>query len=128
MNCPGDEDKENSTCILKEGAQCYAAMEEQYNAETKELEVVYYAGCLPPNEQTILQCEGARVPSHFMRTIKCCSFTDYCNKNLLPPYKPRANVTPPNLNLDNFLLAPMIVFSSVFIIAAIICIMIMFCK
>ena len=103
-------------------------MEESLNPITKEMEVLYSAGCLPPDEQTTLQCEGERVPSAHFRVIKCCNFTDLCNKNLLPPYKPRVNLTPPSLSWDYSIFAPMIILSTVFIVVAIMCVMILFCK
>ncbi|XP_065212231.1 bone morphogenetic protein receptor type-1B-like [Planococcus citri] len=126
ISCPGEEE-ENSTCRLKEGAQCYAAVEEVFNPDINDYEPVYDAGCLGPDEQSTLQCEGDRVPSENYRSIKCCNFTDLCNKNLLSEYKPRTKITPPTL-LEVNLSTAVIAFSIVFTVAVIISIMFLFYK
>lgn len=74
-NCPGDHI--NETCTTE--GHCYKKVEQ---SEEDGLEYVTY-GCLPPEEQTTMQC---KTPNHIhtrLLSIECCS-KDLCNDVLQP--------------------------------------------
>uniref|UniRef100_A0A1B6KQH1 receptor protein serine/threonine kinase n=1 Tax=Graphocephala atropunctata TaxID=36148 RepID=A0A1B6KQH1_9HEMI len=92
-HCPGG--LHNGTCLAKPGSQCFSAVEEFYNYETSQWEPERTFGCLPPDEQGLMQCKGNLVPHQFSKAIQCCNFTDLCNKELRPAYTPRPTESSP---------------------------------
>ena len=74
-NCPGDHI--NETCTTE--GHCYKKVEQ---SEEDGLQYTTY-GCLPPEEQTTMQC---KTPDHIhsrLLSIECCS-KDLCNDVLQP--------------------------------------------
>lgn len=92
--CPHGKDEEVDFCPLRAGGQCYSAVEQLYNHEKRAFEVVRSFGCFSETEQALLQCKGDLVPAHYGRSIKCCNYTDFCNKNLLPSLPHGISPTP----------------------------------
>lgn len=95
-NCPGVEDDENGTCYLRPGGQCYSAVAEVYNVDENEFEPDRKFGCISDDDEALLLCKGDLIPSFYGHSVKCCNFTDLCNKDLFPHYKPRAHTSSPN--------------------------------
>uniref|UniRef100_A0A1B6BX14 receptor protein serine/threonine kinase n=1 Tax=Clastoptera arizonana TaxID=38151 RepID=A0A1B6BX14_9HEMI len=92
-NCP--EDQQNGTCLAKPGSQCFSAIVEVYNQENGLYEPEISYGCLPPEEQALMQCKGHLVPHQRGKSIQCCNYTDLCNKLIIPTYQPRTTMSPP---------------------------------
>ncbi|RZF49102.1 hypothetical protein LSTR_LSTR008388 [Laodelphax striatellus] len=92
-HCP--DDAYNGTCTARPGSQCFSAVEEVYNSETRKFEPERTYGCLPPEEQGLMQCKGYLVPHQVGKSIECCSSSNLCNKSLKPMYQPRSTVPPP---------------------------------
>uniref|UniRef100_A0A147BES5 Serine/threonine-protein kinase receptor n=1 Tax=Ixodes ricinus TaxID=34613 RepID=A0A147BES5_IXORI len=80
---------ENGTCEAPPDSQCFSAVEEIYNPETRSVEPEWSFGCLPPDEASILWCKAHLVPHNIPKSIACCNHGDLCNKYLRPMYKPR---------------------------------------
>jgi hypothetical protein len=75
----------NNTCRGANNAKCYAAVREEVHEKTGEAIIVHDYGCLPGDENTILQCKGNLVPQHHYRfRIVCCDDGDFCNQELEP--------------------------------------------
>jgi hypothetical protein len=74
----------NGTCFLKRGGFCFTAVEEVYNKETNSLELEKTFGCLPPEEEGLMQCMGHLVPHEVRKSILCCHSHDFCNLDLSP--------------------------------------------
>ena len=100
-SCPHFGRDEQSYCFLRPGGQCFSAIEEVYNAETRTLEPQRTFGCFSDSQQALLQCKGDLVQSYYGRSIQCCNFTDLCNKDLLPTYTPRETSSIVNKLLGN---------------------------
>ena len=85
----------NSTCLAGKDAKCYATIREVPDKRTEEVHVVYEYGCLPAEENTILQCRGNLPPQVFYRfRIECCGHEDFCNDGMVPELPPRVITTP----------------------------------
>ena len=56
------------------------AVEEVLDPETDSLVPERTYGCLPADEQGLLQCKGHLVPHFQPRSIACCQEEDLCNK------------------------------------------------
>merc|ERR1711936_27947 len=95
-HCPGNE--LNGTCTAPPGAPCFSAVEEVLDPETDLLVPERTYGCLPADEQGLLQCKGHLVPHFQPRSIACCSDADLCNKELAPIYEARPETTPATLD------------------------------
>jgi bone morphogenetic protein receptor type-1B len=54
-HCP--ENKPNGTCEAKPDSQCFTAVEEVYNPDTKAYEPEWTYGCLPPEEGGLMQVD-----------------------------------------------------------------------
>ena len=91
-NCPDNDYDDDGVCFLRPGGQCFSAVEETFDERTKSFQIIRDFGCISANDQAILQCRGDLVPSHYPRSIKCCNYTDLCNKYLLPQLKRRAKI------------------------------------
>lgn len=87
-HCP--EDRVNGTCEAPPGAQCYSAVEEVYNEATGDYEALHTYGCLPSDETLFLLCKTNLMG----KSIICCNFTDMCNQQLRPTYRPRTTPAP----------------------------------
>jgi len=85
-HCP--DDKLNGTCVAPPGAPCFAAVEEVLDPVTHEYVPERTYGCLPADEQGLMQCKGHLVPHFEPRTIACCSDRALCNQDLAPMYQP----------------------------------------
>lgn len=92
-HCP--DDKQNGTCEGRPGSQCFSAVEEVWDSDTKEMVPEWSFGCLPPAEQGFMQCKGNLVPHLREKNIICCNNTNMCNFDVYPTYRPRPTV-PPN--------------------------------
>ncbi|KAI5711635.1 hypothetical protein M8J75_001959 [Diaphorina citri] len=90
-HCPGDQI--NGTCEAVRGAQCYSAVEEYYNRETGDWEIQRTWGCLPPDDGGFFLCKT----NLYGKSIQCCNFTDMCNQELRPTYRPHTTLAPPPL-------------------------------
>ncbi|KAL8584924.1 hypothetical protein ACOMHN_043561 [Nucella lapillus] len=89
--CP--EHIENNTCTLLPESKCYAAVTVRYyEGETIETRTW---GCLPPEESTLMQCQGNYVPHRTPKAIECCSSGDRCNEFLEPVYVERSTTLAP---------------------------------
>ncbi|GLH09114.1 Receptor protein serine/threonine kinase [Gryllus bimaculatus] len=88
-HCPNSE--VNGTCLGQPGSQCFSAVEQVPNPDTRGYELVRTFGCLPPDEQGFMQCKGHLVPHKESKSIQCCNDIDLCNRNLMPilPSTPR---------------------------------------
>lgn len=91
-HCP--DDRPNGTCEGKPGGYCFSAVVEEWDTDINEYVPQWSFGCLPPAELGLMQCKGALVPLTNGKNIRCCNNTDQCNKDLLPPYKPRPTARP----------------------------------
>lgn len=100
-HCPGEQ--ENGTCVTQEGGTCFAAIEEFFNVETDEVELERTYGCLAGGGVGLgtLQCEGNMVPHAIRKAIKCCNYTDYCNRYLTPELQVRNTTPPPGMSYDD---------------------------
>merc|ERR1719266_171688 len=78
----------NGTCEAPPGAPCFAAVEEVVDPHTGALVPERTYGCLPPDEQGLMQCKGHLVPHFQPRTIACCAERALCNQDLAPMYQP----------------------------------------
>ncbi|KAF4516935.1 hypothetical protein B566_EDAN008024 [Ephemera danica] len=99
-HCP--QNKPSGTCEAKPDSQCFAAVEEVYNPETRSNEPEWTYGCLPPEERGLMQCKGYLVPHAFPMTIQCCNDTDECNKHLEPMYEIRSTTIAPDVHEETF--------------------------
>ena len=75
-SCPGDHD--NGTCTTE--GKCFKKVEP---GEDDTYELITY-GCLPPEEQTLMQCN---TPDHVhtkQLSMECCRDADMCNTLLQP--------------------------------------------
>ncbi|XP_066596963.1 bone morphogenetic protein receptor type-1B-like [Prorops nasuta] len=88
------DERQNGTCEGPPGGYCFSVMEEVWDAENREFIPEYSFGCLPPDEQSFLQCKGYLVPHLQEKSILCCNDTSFCNKDLFPKYKPRTTASP----------------------------------
>jgi len=95
-HCPGNE--LNGTCTAPPGAPCFSAVEEVLDPETDLLVPERTYGCLPADEQGLLQCKGHLVPHFQPRSIACCSDADLCNKELAPIYQTRPETAPATMD------------------------------
>merc|ERR1712088_1001506 len=95
-HCPGNQ--LNGTCTAPPGAPCFSAVEEVLDPETDLLVPERTYGCLPADEQGLLQCKGHLVPHFQPRSIACCSDADLCNKELAPIYQARPETAPATLD------------------------------
>lgn len=59
----------NGTCEVKLGGLCFAAVREEYDNETGAFDPEYSYGCLPPEEEGLLQ-------------VKISFFVTICKKRL----------------------------------------------
>ena len=66
----------------------FAAVEEVLVFVTHEYVPERTYGCLPADEQGLMQCKGHLVPHFEPRTIACCSDRALCNQDLAPMYQP----------------------------------------
>ena len=66
----------------------FAAVEEVLDPVTHEYVPERTYGCLPADEQGLMQCKGHLVPHFEPRTIACCSDRALCNQDLAPMYQP----------------------------------------
>lgn len=89
-HCP--DNKLNGTCTAPPGAPCFAAVEEVQDPVTHEFVPERTYGCLPADEQGLMQCKGHLVPHFQPRTIECCSDRDLCNQALVPMYTPTPDI------------------------------------
>ncbi|OWA53580.1 Bone morphogenetic protein receptor type-1A [Hypsibius exemplaris] len=84
----------NSTCVGARNSKCFAAVREELDKLTEVLHTVYTFGCLPADENTILQCKGNLPPQiRYRFQIKCCDEEDFCNRDLEPELPPRTTTT-----------------------------------
>nr|XP_046467650.1 bone morphogenetic protein receptor type-1B-like [Neodiprion pinetum] len=84
--CP--DGRENGTCEEQVGGYCFSAVEDVWDPKIKEYIPEWSFGCLPPVEQSLMQCKGDLAPLLNQRSITCCNDRDLCNKMSLPVYKP----------------------------------------
>ncbi|XP_046606137.1 bone morphogenetic protein receptor type-1B-like [Neodiprion virginianus] len=84
--CP--DGRENGTCEEQAGGYCFSAVEDVWDPKIKEYIPEWSFGCLPPVEQSLMQCKGDLAPLLNQRSITCCNDRDLCNKMSLPVYKP----------------------------------------
>lgn len=96
-HCP--DDRQNGTCEAKPGGHCFSAVEEQRDPETGEYYPEWSFGCLPPDEQGLMQCKGNLVPHLQSKSIICCNDADSCNKDVFPEYSPRPTVPPDSMSI-----------------------------
>lgn len=83
-SCP--DDSYNGTCTAPPDSDCFSAVEEVYNPDTRQLEPERTYGCLPSEEGSLMWCKANLVPHNFPKTIACCRDSDLCNKYLKPMY------------------------------------------
>merc|ERR1711936_1108472 len=76
----------------------FSAVEEVLDPETDLLVPERTYGCLPADEQGLLQCKGHLVPHFQPRSIACCSDGDLCNKDLAPIYEARPEAAPATMD------------------------------
>ncbi|XP_064639813.1 bone morphogenetic protein receptor type-1B-like [Lineus longissimus] len=93
----------NNTCIAKPESKCFAAIirETENGAEVD----TWSYGCLPPDEASLLTCQGDKVPHKIPQSVLCCDDGDLCNQNLepipkAPPTSPPSYVPQPYPNYD----------------------------
>lgn len=97
-HCPGDN--QNGTCETKPGGQCFSAVEEVWDSEAEEFVPEWSYGCLPTEEQGLMQCRGAQVPHFRGKNIVCCNKTDMCNQGVFPTYSTKPPMAQDPLNVD----------------------------
>lgn len=92
-HCP--DGRQNGTCELRVGGQCFSAVEEVWEPELGEYVPEWSFGCLPPAESGFMQCKGNLVPHMHEKTITCCN-SSLCNKDHFPElnYKSHPTVSP----------------------------------
>ncbi|XP_064595617.1 bone morphogenetic protein receptor type-1B-like [Liolophura sinensis] len=90
---PCHETHVNSTCVAKPLSKCFTAIE--VTEENGQKVDIWTFGCLPPDESTLLQCKGDRVPHEKPQTIECCDDADQCNLDLQPTFLERATTLSP---------------------------------
>jgi len=84
-HCP--DGSHNGTCIARPGAYCYAFVQEVLDEQNGKLEEEWGYGCLPPEEEGYMQCQGKLSPHAIPRMIECCHDENYCNMKLRPIYE-----------------------------------------
>ncbi len=107
--CPGNDVSDinynNGTCDVRPGGVCFSSVFEKYDIENNEYDERREYGCISDPDHVLLQCKGADlVPSLNRASIKCCNFTDLCNKNLYPTLKPIRMRQTSNKFLSDYLL------------------------
>ncbi|KAF1766271.1 hypothetical protein GCK72_006227 [Caenorhabditis remanei] len=78
----------NMTCVKKDGAACYHAVEEKYNKDEKRMETRHQWGCATLERgsgASHLTCNAWRAAHRSPKSIGCCYEGNYCNKDLIPP-------------------------------------------
>ncbi|XP_001633896.2 bone morphogenetic protein receptor type-1B [Nematostella vectensis] len=82
-SCPGD--RINDTCTTT--GKCYKKI-----AEEEGYELITY-GCLPPEEQTDMQCNTPASAHRNKISVLCCNNRDLCNFELDPTFPPPTSPT-----------------------------------
>ncbi|XP_020281388.1 bone morphogenetic protein receptor type-1B isoform X2 [Pseudomyrmex gracilis] len=120
-HCP--DGRQNGTCELRAGGQCFSAVEEVWDTDLGEFVPEYSYGCLPPDEGGFMQCKGNLVPHLQEKSITCCNSTALCNREQFPniTYKPRPTVSPNAIISASG--APLIILMVLFVVFMIILIM-----
>lgn len=62
----------NGTCEVKQGGLCFAVVREEYDNETGTFEPEYTYGCLPPDEEGLLQVNIYSGP-HYVLPVRLFS-------------------------------------------------------
>ncbi|RWS14980.1 bone morphogenetic protein receptor type-1B-like protein [Dinothrombium tinctorium] len=94
-HCPNVDDfnESNGTCVTKPGGYCFAAVEQVYNVDTLSLEEEFTYGCLPPEENGLMQCKAHLVPHSIPKSIACCNSGNLCNLYIKPVIAPHIDET-----------------------------------
>ncbi|KAL6443764.1 hypothetical protein ACFW04_001687 [Cataglyphis niger] len=110
-HCP--DGRQNGTCELRAGGQCFSAVEKVWESELGEYVPEWSFGCLPPAEGGFMQCKGNQVPHSQEKSITCCNNTDLCNKDQFPSiaYKPRPTAVTNSIDITTG--APIIILAVV---------------
>ncbi|KAK6629834.1 hypothetical protein RUM43_003654 [Polyplax serrata] len=98
-HCPGDQ--ATGTCEAQEGGTCFTAIEEVFNTETNKWEPDVTYGCFPGDERGLMQCKSYMIPHAKEKAIKCCNYTDYCNRALTPKLEIRSTTPSPGMSYDD---------------------------
>lgn len=124
-HCP--DGRQNGTCELRAGGQCFSAVEEVWESELGEYVPEWSFGCLPPAEGGFMQCKGNQVPHLREKSITCCNNTDLCNKDQFPDiaYKPRPTVVPNSIDITTGVpILILAIFSSILLVLLIVIVLI----
>ncbi|KAG5348460.1 BMR1B protein, partial [Acromyrmex charruanus] len=121
-HCP--DGRQNGTCDLRPGGQCFSAVEEVWDPEQGDYVPEWSFGCLPPAEGGFMQCKGNQVPHLQEKSIKCCNHTNLCNKEYFPDitHKSRPTIdtnSPIVVSSGVPLIILIVTLSAVFVIASI---------
>ena len=119
--CP--DGRQNGTCDLRPGGQCFSAVEEVWDPEQGDYVPEWSFGCLPPAEGGFMQCKGNQVPHLREKSIKCCNHTNLCNKEHFPDIthksRPTVDTNPIIVSSGVPLIILIVTLSAIFVIASI---------